>query len=64
MIRAGLSHLLKTEPTQLHFIRGEKGKPLLIDNKSTVGTKVGFNVSHQVSQILPTSYYLPSSHLL
>ena len=45
-MRAGLSELLQVGPMKLRFSRGEKGKPLLINNDLL--TKIGFNVSHQV----------------
>ena len=39
--------MLQVKPVQLHFTRGEKGKPQLIS--SEVNKSAGFNVSHQVS---------------
>ena len=51
MMRAGLSDLLKIGPGQLQFTRGEKGKPLLVCDRSLSAARVGFNVSHQVSDI-------------
>ena len=53
-MRAGLSHILNIKPEQLQFIRGKKGKPLLISSAADKRS-VGFNVSHQVSQCLPHS---------
>ena len=51
MMRAGLSDLLKIGSGQLQFSRGEKGKPLLVSDKSSSAARVGFNISHQVSGI-------------
>lgn len=49
-MRAGLSELLQIRSTQLQFMRGEKGKPLLTSTDSLgVDGRVGFNVSHQAS---------------
>ena len=48
-MRAGLSHMLHVKSAQLHFTRGEKGKPLLISSALADKRNVGFNVSHQVS---------------
>ena len=48
-MRAGLSHMLQVKPEQLHFTRGEKGKPQLISSDVADKRSVGFNVSHQVS---------------
>lgn len=49
-MRAGLADLLQIRPAQLQFVRGEKGKPLLVSAASTsINESVGFNVSHQAS---------------
>ena len=49
-MRVGLAELLRVRPTELQFVRGEKGKPLLASTASTsIDESVGFNVSHQAS---------------